>query len=564
LHVPTQGLLEVLSHQRAVAGSRVSLHTMIELLADEFGKSVEFESKYGELILEEEEPVDPSKLKPRAPVVTVMGHVDHGKTSILDYIRKTNVVRGEAGGITQHIGAYEVDTSNGKITFIDTPGHEAFTSMRARGAGVTDIVVLVVAADDGVMPQTIEAISHAKAAKVPIVVAINKMDLPSAMPDNVKQQLADRGVVVEDYGGDVLCQPVSAKTGEGIDKLLEMINLQAELMELKSVDEGPARGVVIEVKKEEGRGILCTVLVKRGKLERGDAFIVGSEYGKVRALLDHQGKVIRDAGPSVPALVLGCNGLPAAGDEFAVVGDEREARDISMRRKEVQKSRGVVTAKKLTLEELYSQIQKGELKELNLIVKADTNGSAEALSDSLLNLSTDEVSVNLIHSGVGFITESDVLLAASSNAIIIGFNVKASPKAEQLAEREHVEMRNYKVIYECIEEMKDSMLGLLEPEMVEKVLGRAEVRKVFKITKTGVIAGSMVLEGSITRNARARVIRDGEVVFEGKITSLKRFKDDVKDVQKDFECGIGVGFNDIREGDVIETFIVEQKSKIML
>ncbi len=538
---------------------------IIELLAEEFGKTVEFESSYGDALLEKEETVDPSKLKSRPPVVTVMGHVDHGKTSILDYIRKTNIAGGEAGGITQHIGAYQVSASGGVITFIDTPGHEAFTSMRARGAGITDIVVLVVAADDGVMPQTVEAINHSLAAGVPIIVAINKIDLPGVSTDTIKKQLSERNVLVEEFGGDVLCQEVSAKTGKGIDKLLETINLQAELLELKAMEEGSAKGVIIEVKKDEGRGVLCTLLVKGGTLHIGDTFIAGMHYGKVKALLDYKGKPGNSIKPSTPVMVLGSNGVPNAGEDFIAVDNEHQAREISLKRREIQRERSMRSAKRMTLEELYSQIQNGDVKELLLILKGDTDGSIGALKESLLNLSNDAVKVRIIHSGVGAITESDVLLAASSNALIIGFNVKASPKSEGLAQKEHVEIRNYNIIYECLSEMKDAMTGMLEPELVEKVLGRAEVRKIFKISRLGKIAGSMVIEGSITRNSQARVIREDETLHTGKVNSLKRFQDDVKDVQKDFECGIGVaGFNDLQEGDIIETYIIEQKSKIML
>jgi translation initiation factor IF-2 len=537
----------------------------IELLSEGFRIPVEFDSKSTESIATAPQHIDPSKLKSRAPIVTVMGHVDHGKTSILDYIRHSDVAGGEAGGITQHIGAYEIETKHGKITFIDTPGHEAFTSMRARGASVTDVVVLVVAADDGVMPQTLEAINHARAAGVPVVVAINKIDLPGAMPDRVKQQLGDRNILVEDFGGDVVCQEVSAKTGQGIDKLLELISLQAEMLELKAPVDCPANGVIVEVKKEEGRGILCTVIVKQGSLKIGDVFVAGEHYGKVRALLDHVGASLKSAGPSTPVLVLGCNGLPNPGELFTVVRDEREARETSVEKQLLQRNKDLRSAKKLTLEELYSQIQQGVLKELKLIVKGDMNGSVEALNDSLVDLSTEEVKVNIIHSGVGFITESDVLLAESSNALIIGFSVKASPKAEELAQKAHVEIRHYSIIYECLTEIKDAIAGMLEPEMVEKTLGKAEVRKVFKVSKSGTIAGSMVLEGTISRNALTRILRDNQIVFQGKVTSLKRFHDDVREVQKDFECGIGVGgFAEIEEGDIIETYTIEEKSKVML
>ncbi len=537
---------------------------VIEIIAEDLDRSLEFETEYGESQLAEVIRIDPAKLKPRAPIVTIMGHVDHGKTSILDYIRRTNVVASEAGGITQHIGAYEVEWGTGKITFIDTPGHEAFTAMRARGAKVTDIVVLVVAADDGVMPQTKEAINHTNAAEVPMIVAINKIDLPAANPYQVKQQLANQGVVVESFGGDIVDVDVSAKTGEGIDKLLEMILLQGEMMELKADPEAPCQSIVVEVKKEEERGILCTVLVKHGTLRIGDAFVTGMHHGKVRALLDHRGKAIRGASPSTPVLVLGCNGLPEAGDSFIVVNDERTAKEISLKRLEACKDRERQAPRKLTLEELYSQIQVGELKELNLLVKGDTNGSVEALTDNLPQLSSDEVKVKVIHSGVGSVTESDVLLAASTNAVVIGFNVKVSPKVQDIAEKEKVEIKSYNVIYECLREIDDAMKGLLEPERVEKILGRAEVRKVFKISRIGTIAGSFVMEGSIIRNAMVRVLRGDEAIFDGKISSLKRFQDDMREVQKDFECGIGIaGFTDFQEGDVLEAYVIEEKERVL-
>jgi translation initiation factor IF-2 len=536
---------------------------LIELLADDLGKAVEFEMEYGESQLAEVIKIDPSKLRPRAPIVTVMGHVDHGKTSILDYIRKTNVAKGEAGGITQHIGAYEVESPLGKITFIDTPGHEAFTAMRARGAQVTDIVVLVVAADDGAMPQTLEAINHTRAAEVPMIVAINKIDLPSADISQVKQQLSNHGVVVESFGGDVIDVEVSAKTGEGIDKLLEMIALQGEMMELAADPDAPPQSVVIEVKKEEGRGILTTVLIKQGTLRVGDAFVSGLHCGKVRALLNHRGKNVKEATPSTPVLVLGCSGLPETGDSLIVMSDEKSVRDISVKRQAVRKDKDRQSPKKLTLEELYSQIQEGELKELNILIKGDTNGSVEALTDNLQNLSIEDVKVKIVHAGVGAVTEYDVLLASSTNAIIIGFSVKVSPKVQEVALKEKVEIRSYNIIYECLTEVDDAMKGLLEPERVERVLGRAEVRKVFRISRLGAIAGSFVTDGSIIRNAMVRVLREGEAIYESKINSLKRFHDDAKEVLKDFECGIGVqGFNDFHEGDILEAFVIEEKARV--
>jgi translation initiation factor IF-2 len=534
----------------------------IELLADDFDKNIHVVADDVEDLIETDARVEPARLKPRAPIVTVMGHVDHGKTSILDFIRKARVAAGEAGGITQHIGAYQVRIPGGEITFIDTPGHEAFTSMRARGAKVTDIVVLVVAADDGVMPQTLEAISHAKAARVPVIVAINKTDLPNINTRRIRQQLAERDVVVEEFGGDAVSVEVSAKTGAGIDKLLEMILLQTELMELKADADAPAQAVAVEVRKEEGRGILCTVLVVQGTLRVGDVFVIGSNYGKVKALLDFTGRVIKSAGPSTPVQVSGCNGLPEPGDRLVVVRDERDARELSMARQQKMKDRDRVSVKKLTLEELYSQIQSGKVKELRLIVKGDTNGSVEAVTQSLGRLSIDEVGVKILHAGVGVVNESDILLAASSGAVVIGFNVKVSPKAQEVAQRESVEVKYYEIIYEAINDVDAAMKGLLEPVKVERVTGRAEVRRVFKISKLGQIAGSFVTEGTITRNGMVRVIRAGDVIFEGRIASLKRFRDDAREVQKDFECGIGVaGFGDLQDGDIIEAFVVEEKAR---
>jgi translation initiation factor IF-2 len=545
------------------AGNQTLDKDTLELLADDLDKRIQIVSDEIEELLRADIQVEPLRLEARPPIVTVMGHVDHGKTSILDYIRKTRVASGEAGGITQHIGAYQVTAPGGKITFIDTPGHEAFTSMRARGAHVTDVVVLVVAADDGVMPQTVEAINHAKAAGVPIIVAINKMDLPNANAVQIRQQLMERDVVVEGFGGEVVSVEVSAKTGDGIDRLLEMILLQAELLELKADAGASAQAVAIEVRKEEGRGILCTALILQGTLRVGDAFVIGSNYGKVRAMLDERGRGLKAAGPSAPVLLLGCNDLPEAGDRLVVVRGEREARDLSTARQRKLKDREQTTARKLTLEELYAQIQSGDLKELRLLVKGDTNGTVEALTQSLEKLGIEDVVVKVLHSGVGVVGESDVLLAASSNAIIIGFNVKISPKAQEAAKREKVEIKLYKVIYEVIQDVDDAMKGLLEPEEVERVLGRAEVRKVFKISRLGQIAGSFVIDGSITRNAMVRVLRAEAVVYEGRISSLKRFQDDVREVQRDFECGIGIsGFSDLQEGDIIEAFVVEEKARV--
>ena len=534
----------------------------IELVAEDLGRAVEFATDEFGIALTPEKEVDPSRLKPRAPIVTVMGHVDHGKTSILDYIRHSNVAAGEAGGITQHVGAYDVTTPGGKITFIDTPGHEAFTSMRARGAHTTDIVVLVVAADDGVMPQTIEAVNHAKDAHVPVIVAVNKVDLPTAKSGQVKKQLADLGVIAEDYGGEVIMVDVSARTGQGIDKLLEMILLQADVMELKADSETSARGVAVEVRKEEGRGILCTVLVTQGTLRLGDVFVIGHHYGKVRALFDHTGRAVKEAPPAMPVVVLGCNGLPQAGDRLTVVTEEREARDLSVRRQLAAKERERRALKKVTLEDLYSQIEQGAVKELKLIVKADTNGSVEALTQSLSRLSVEGIGVKIIHAGVGVLNESDVLLADTSDAVLIAFNVKTAPKALELAETRKIEVRSYEIIYECLSDVTKALQGMLEPELVERVLGKAEVRQVFKVSKAGLVAGSYVIDGSITRSALVRVFRGDEVIFNGKISSLKRFQDDVKEVQKDFECGITIsGLTDLHEGDVIEAYVIEEKAK---
>ncbi len=537
----------------------------IQFVADEFGYEVEFITDYNELEIEipEDRPED---LQPRAPIVTVMGHVDHGKTSLLDYIRNTNVVAGEAGGITQHIGAYHVALPDGRhLTFLDTPGHEAFTAMRARGAKVTDIVILVVAADDGVMPQTVEAINHAKAAGVPIVVAITKIDKPEANPQRVMQQLAENGVLVEQYGGQVQCALVSAKTGEGIDDLLEKVLLEAELHELKANPNRPAVGTIIESRVEKGRGNVATVLVQNGTLRVGDPFVAGVTSGRVRAMFDERGKRVKEAGPSIPVLVLGFDELPEVGDQFVVVPDEKEARAIAQKRQQIRREQMLRKQRRISLDEISRRMaQGGSLKELNLIIKGDVAGSVEALTDALLKLSTDEVAVNIIHGGVGAITESDVMLASASDAIIIGFQVRPSSSARQLAEREHVDIRLYSVIYQAIEEVRDALEGLLSPEKTEQVVGVAEVRETFKIPKVGTVAGCRVVEGRIRRGDRVRVIRDGVVIYEGTISSLRRFKDDVREVQSGYECGVGIeNFNDIKVGDQIEAFeVVEQRRKL--
>jgi translation initiation factor IF-2 len=535
----------------------------IELVAEDFGRRVDVEASYGETQLKQEAQIDVAKLAPRSPVVTIMGHVDHGKTSILDYIRKANVAAGEAGGITQAVGAYEAAVGSSKITFIDTPGHEAFTAMRSRGARITDIVVIVVAADDGVMPQTIEAINHTRAARVPMIVAINKADLPSANPLAVKQQLMAQNVLVEEYGGDVVSVEVSAKTGKGIDKLLEMILLQAELAELKADPTSRAQGVVVETKKEEGRGILVTVLVQQGTLHIGDVFVVGNEYGKVRSLFDYNGKAVRQAGPSTPVVVLGLDGLPEPGDTLIAVKSEREAREIALKRQEATRAKELQPTKALTLEQLYEQMQSGEVKELNLILKCDTNGSMEALRDSLSPMVVENVKVNVIHAGVGNVSESDALLALNTGGVIIAFSTKVTPKAKDIIKLKGIDVRSYKIIYEVIDDIDKALKGMLKPIFVERVLGRAEVRKLYHVGKLGTIAGSMVVDGQIVRSANVRVLRNEEVVFNGKIASLKRFQDDVREVNTNFECGIGLqGFDNLAERDIIEAYVVEEKARV--
>lgn len=512
------------------------------------------------MVADEEDP--PESLQPVPPVVTIMGHVDHGKTTLLDAIRKAQVAEGEAGGITQHIGAYQVKWGDSAITFLDTPGHEAFTAMRSRGASVTDIAILVVAADDGVMPQTVEAISHAKAADVPIIVAMNKVDKPDANPDRVKQQLVEHGLVPEDWGGETVVVPVSALKGEGIDDLLEMILLVAELRELKANPDRPARGTVIEAELDRGRGPVATVLVQKGTLRTGDIIVVGQAAGRVRAMLDDQGRPVDDAKPATPVEVLGLDEVPAAGDELIAVEDERAARELAARLKEQAREEDIRRTPKASLEDLFRQVQEGERKELPIILKGDVQGSVEALRESLLKLSNEEVSVNVIHAAVGGITESDVNLASTADAIIIGFNVRPDTSARRAAEREQVDMRMYRVIYEAIDEVEKAMVGLLDPEYEEVVLGRAEVRALFKVPNVGTIAGAYVTDGKIIRGAQVRVIRDGVVVHEGEMSSLKRFKDDVREVAQGYECGIGVEkFNDLKEGDVLEAFRMEEVAR---
>ena len=531
-----------------------------EIVATELGAKVEKEV----VVTIEERIIDDTvdaeeDLQPRDPVVVVMGHVDHGKTSLLDAIRNTSVTSTEAGGITQHIGAYRVQTPEGKITFLDTPGHAAFTSMRARGAMATDIAILVVAADDGIMPQTIEAINHAKAANVSIIVAINKMDKPDASPDRIMQQLTEHDLVPEEWGGDVICIPVSAKTHQGIDKVLESINLVAEMLELKANPNRAAKGIVIEAKLDKGRGPVATVLVQNGTLKTGDTIVAGTAVGRVRVMTNENGKVLDSAGPSVPVEIMGLAEVPQAGDTFDAVSDERLARELVEQRKREAKEEEFKQYQKVTLDNLFSSISQGDMKELNIIVKADVQGSVEAVKQNVEKLSNDEVKVKVIHGSVGAINESDVMLANASNAIIVGFNVRPDPVAAEIAERDGVDMRMYRVIYDCIEELEAAIKGMLAPKFREVVLGRAEVRNVFKLSSAGMIAGSYVLDGKITRNSQIRVVRDGIVIFEDAIASLKRFKEDAKEVASGYECGVGLEkFNDIKEGDILEAFIMEE------
>ncbi|WP_312389390.1 translation initiation factor IF-2 [Chryseobacterium sp.] len=536
---------------------RLEADTLL-LVADEFGYKIEFSDADLEDTDSEEEIDTEESLVPRAPVVTVMGHVDHGKTSLLDYVRKTNVIAGESGGITQHIGAYNVKLENGqRITFLDTPGHEAFTAMRARGAQITDIAIIVIAADDDVMPQTKEAIAHAQAAGVPMIIAINKVDKPNANPDNIRQQLSglNPSVLVEEWGGNVQAQEISAKFGNNVDLLLEKVLLQAEMLELKANPDRSANGVVIEASLDKGRGYVATMLVQTGTLRVGDYVVAGKNHGKVKALLDERGKNLKEAGPSIPATILGLDGAPTAGDKFRVYTDESEGKAIANKREQLQRELSIRTKKHTTLEELGRRIALGEFKELNIILKGDVDGSVEALSDQLQRLSTEEISVKILHSGVGQITESDINLAAASDAIIIGFNVRAGANAKELADREEIEIRTYSVIYKAIDEVKEAMEGMLSPEIQEQVIGNVEIREVFKISKVGSIAGCMVLTGKVTRQSKVRLLRDGIVKFDGELESLKRFKDDVKEVTKGYECGLNLkGYNDIEIGDILEVY----------
>jgi translation initiation factor IF-2 len=530
------------------------------LIADEYGIKAEVASieTVEDVIEEQADSVESQVTRP--PVVTIMGHVDHGKTSLLDAIRETNVVSREAGGITQHIGAYQVTLKGRDISFLDTPGHEAFTAMRARGAKVTDLVILVVAADDGVMPQTREAVNHAKAAGVPIIVAINKIDKPDAKPERIKQELSDLELIPEEWGGQTIFCEVSAKKKIGIEHLLEMILIQADILELKANPDKMARGTIIEAKLDRGRGPVATVLVQGGTLRQGDIFVSGTMYGRVRALNNDKGERVELAGPSVPVEVIGFSGVPSAGERFVVLDEERKARSVAEFRMNKQRTAEMAAMKKVTLEDLHSQIQEGTVKELNIVLKSDVQGSAGAIVDALEKLSTPAVKLKVIHSSVGAINETDVMLAAASNAVIIGFNIRPEPKAADIAQREGVDIRLYNIIYNIIDDIKAAMEGLLEPTLKERVLGRAEVRQTFHVSKIGTIAGSHVIDGMITRQSDGvRVLRDNVVIYEGKLSSLKRFKDDVREVQTGYECGIGIeNFNDIKVGDIIEAFIVEK------
>ncbi len=560
---PSELIAKCVSFGLMVTMNRRLDRDTIESLADEYGHEVEFISEYGESAPAEEGEREGSEgTVPRHPVVTIMGHVDHGKTSLLDHIRKSNIIAGEQGGITQHIGAYEVETSAGKITFLDTPGHAAFSAMRARGAQVTDVVVLVVAADDQVMPQTREAIDHARAAGVPIIVAINKMDKPDADAMRIKQQLAELGVQVEEWGGKTVAVEVSAKTGDGIDRLLEMILLEAEMLELRADPGRRARGTVVESRLEKGRGVVITVLVQQGTLRVGDPFVAGAHAGKVRALFDERSRTRKEAGPSSAVELLGCSAVPQAGDSFTVFAAERDAKEVASRRAQQAREQSLRYQKRMSLDELYAQIKSGGVQKLLVVIKGDVDGSVEAVSDALKNLSTDEVKVEVIGKGVGSISESDVLLAAASNAVIIGFHTRADTGAAVLAEREGVDIRFYQIIYEAVDDVRAAMEGLLAPDLEQKITGTVEVRQIFTIGRTTVVAGSYVLTGSVSRNSRIRVIRDEHVIYEGKIGTLRRFKDDVREVKEGFECGIILeGFNDIKVGDILEAFRIEEVAR---
>ena len=557
---PTNDVIKNLIFLGVMAGVNQEIDfSTAEKLCEKYEVLVEKKEEGTELEeFEEEADVVEENLVKRPPIVTIMGHVDHGKTSLLDAIRKAKVTASEAGGITQHIGAYTVSLNGEKITFLDTPGHEAFTAMRARGAQVTDIVILVVAADDGIMPQTKEAINHCKAADVPMIVAINKIDRPGANVDRVKQELTEHGLVSEDWGGDTICVPVSAKTGENLESLLEMVLLTAEMQELQADPNRKAKGTVIEAKLDKGRGAVASLLIQNGTLNVGDSILVGSTYGRIRAMFDDRGKKIKSAGPSIPVEILGLSEVPAAGDRFIVCKDEKTARNMAELRKQKIKADSHQASNRVSLEDLYSQIQEGKVKELAIVVKADVQGSVEAIRQSLEKLSTDDVKVRVIHGAVGAITETDVILAAASNALIIGFNVRPDGNATAQSEKESIEIKTYRIIYDAIEDVKSAMIGMLEPEYKEVVNGKAEVRMTYKISNVGTIAGCYVIDGKIVRNSEVRVIRDGIVIFESTLASLKRFKDDAKEVAKGYECGLSVEkFNDLKEGDIIESFTME-------
>lgn len=531
----------------------------ITVIADEFGYNIEFATDDDEMLIEVVED-SAENLEPRAPIVTIMGHVDHGKTSLLDYIRESKVTAGEAGGITQHIGAYDVTTSTGaKIAFLDTPGHEAFTAMRARGAKITDVVIIVVAADDNVMPQTKEAINHAQVAGVPMIFAINKIDLPNANPEKIKEELSKINILVEDWGGKYQSQEISAKTGEGIDELLEKVLLETEILELKANANKPAVGTVIEATLDKGRGYVTTIMVQGGTLRIGDVLLAGSHFGKVKAMYNHTGDRLKEVGPSTPLQMLGLGGAPQAGDTFNVMASDREAREVAAKRGQLSREQSIRTKKHITLDEIGRRLAIGSFKELNVIVKGDVDGSIEALSDSLLKLSTEEIEVNVVHKGVGQISESDVLLATASDAVIIGFQVRPSTGAKKLAENEDVEVRLYSIIYDAINDVKDAMEGMLAPDEEEVIVGNVEIRDIFKITKVGTVAGCMVLDGTIKRANNIRLIRDGIVLYSGEIGQLKRFKEDVQEVKNGYECGLSIkGFNDLKEGDVVESYEIRE------
>ena len=557
---PTNDVIKNLIFLGVMAGVNQEIDfSTAEKLCEKYEVLVEKKEEETELeAFEEETDIDEENLVKRPPIVTIMGHVDHGKTSLLDAIRHAKVTASEAGGITQHIGAYTVSLNGEKITFLDTPGHEAFTAMRARGAQVTDIVILVVAADDGIMPQTKEAINHCKAADVPMIVAINKIDRPGANVDRVKQELTEHGLVSEDWGGDTICVPVSAKTGENLESLLEMVLLTAEMQELQADPNRKAKGTVIEAKLDKGRGAVASLLIQNGTLNVGDSILVGSTYGRIRAMFDDRGKKIKSAGPSIPVEILGLSEVPAAGDRFIVCKDEKTARNMADLRKQKIKADSHQASNRVSLEDLYSQIQEGKVKELAIVVKADVQGSVEAIRQSLEKLSTDDVKVRVIHGAVGAITETDVTLAAASNALIIGFNVRPDGNATAQSEKENIEIKTYRIIYDAIEDVKSAMIGMLEPEYKEVVNGKAEVRMTYKISNVGTIAGCYVIDGKIVRNSEVRVIRDGIVIFESTLASLKRFKDDAKEVAKGYECGLSIEkFNDLKEGDIIESFTME-------